>query len=123
MIYIKFQVYPIGNLEIKFEIGKDILNSLASSESQEKQTLEKGFIQKQTWGSNKITWLQSVIVSKIGWTMGGQKKITFLKFPPQLFKPKCRKKLFCHIFRQFSPSSFKNEVGWRRGTAMSRQTL
>ena len=74
MIYIKFQVYLIGNLEINVEIGKDILNSFASSESQEKQTLEKGFIQKRTWGSNKITWLQSVIVSKTGRTMGGQKK-------------------------------------------------
>ena len=47
MIYIKFQVYPKGNLEIKFEIAKAILNSLASSESQENQTLEKGFIEKR----------------------------------------------------------------------------
>lgn len=47
MNYINFQVYPKGNLEIKFEIGKAILNSLASSESQGKQTLEKGLILKR----------------------------------------------------------------------------
>ena len=34
MNYIKLQVYPIGNLETKFEIDNAISNFITSSESQ-----------------------------------------------------------------------------------------
>ena len=38
MNYIKFQVDPMGNLEIKFEID----NAISNSESQLKENIDKG---------------------------------------------------------------------------------
>ena len=58
MNYIKLQVYPIGNLGTKFEIDNAISNFITSSESQEKEILDKDSIIKR----NYLRFLQNYLV-------------------------------------------------------------